>query len=102
MAKSKLFDLRVPFGFPGYRLQQAKVTSRTDVELTVELRWSPLQYPESAHALTDRLLRLIYGAAPRLKAAVANGGIRFAVRLAEPGMLNDKISSSEWPAGTHS
>jgi phenylacetate-coenzyme A ligase PaaK-like adenylate-forming protein len=86
--KAKTLGLRVGFGWPRYTLRQERDEVGRCVDLTVELRWSPVQYPDAAQELRDALRRRIFQASPVLEVAVERGAVRFEVQLAEPGSVS--------------
>jgi len=85
--KAKQLDLRVGFGWPRYILRHETDQFGLHVNLAVELRWSPTQYPEAAQEFQDVLRRRIFEASPALTLAVEQGAVRFEVYLAEPGAV---------------
>jgi hypothetical protein len=86
--KGKRLGVRIAFGWPRYMLRDESDEIGRRIDLTVELRWSPVHYPYAAERLRDLLLRRFFDASPALAGAVRRDAIRFVVRLAEPGTLN--------------
>jgi len=86
-AKAARVGLRVAFGWPRYRLSHQVEQSGIRVDLTVELRWSPLQYRDSGKELQNLLIRKLFDASPELLVAVNRGDVCVNLELVEPGTM---------------
>jgi hypothetical protein len=86
-ARAKRLGLRRGFGWPRYFIRDDIEQDGRRIDLTVELRWSRIQYPDAAQEFSDRLHQRVYSASPALSAAVKRGALHFEVHLAEPGTL---------------
>src|SRR5262249_27246263 len=77
--KAKTLGLHSGFGSPRYALRQETDQDGRRVDLTVELRWSPVQYPDAAQELEGALRRRIFQVSHALEVAVERGQVRFEV-----------------------
>ena len=86
--KARPLGLRNPFGWPRYRvICQMEPPGRYLVELSVELRWAALQYPDASEDLRKLLQANILASSPSLSAAIARGEVRLVIHLLEPGSI---------------
>jgi phenylacetate-coenzyme A ligase PaaK-like adenylate-forming protein len=86
-AKAATFGLQVAFGWPRYLLRCENEQARICVYLKVELRWSPMQYIDSAVELRNLLMRKLFDASPELLASIERGSVYFDIKFVEPGTM---------------
>ncbi|MBI3751777.1 MAG: hypothetical protein HY263_09020 [Chloroflexi bacterium] len=77
--------LKASIGLQKWKLQQSVRDGVPDVELGLELRWSPREHPGPAEALRSEVRARVLAARPALGRAVDEGGYRLTVQLHEPG-----------------
>jgi hypothetical protein len=73
-------------GFQRWRLNQVTLGRITQVELSIEMYWSPLQYPDATAATIAIIRRQIEESSPALLAATRAGRVEFNIRLTEATM----------------
>lgn len=86
--KTKLLGLRTGYGAQKFAVRQRQEGGAVVVELEVELRWSPLQYPAAARAARAALRQRILEAAPPLAACCEEGRAGVEIKLMEPGSMS--------------
>jgi hypothetical protein len=79
--------LRQAFGWPRFVLRDAADRCPRTVELTVELRWPPDQFPDAAQELSKMLYTRIMACSSALAESIEHGTVDLAIDLVRPGTL---------------
>jgi hypothetical protein len=83
--RAKVLALRSMFGWQKYAFSSTQEGERLRIDLAMELRWSPMQYPAAAEAFKENMQQRILNAAPLLAELVGGGIAELQLSLAEPG-----------------
>lgn len=89
-AFTRSLGLRSTVGLQKWGVRTSPSGEVTRVELALELRWSPWEYPAACGRLKEELTARVLAAAPALAAAVDAGEIDFRITCHEPGATDLK------------